>query len=91
MVFSVKQKNNFAKSSTSSISKMELFVATVNSWKLLTDIASSLDQPLLNRDFQRAEKGCTNVASLAVYVDVGRPLFVSIANPKWNQGFNATI
>ena len=91
MVFSVKQKNNFAKSRTSSISKMELFVATVNSWKLLTDIASSLDQPLLDRDFQRAEKGCSNVASLVVYVDVGKPLFVSIANPKWNQGFNATI
>ena len=31
------------------------------------------------------------VASLVVYVDGGRPLFVFIPNPKCNQNFNETI
>ena len=39
-------------------------------------------------DFQRTEEGCSDVNSLMVYVDGGRPFFVFIPNPKCDQDFN---
>ena len=58
--------------------KMKLFVTTVNSWKLLTSVACSLDPPLLNYDFQKTGEGCSNLFFLLVYVDGGRAFF------QWN-------
>ena len=46
--------------------------------KLLASVASSLDPPLLNYYFQRTEEDCSNVASLVIYVDDGRPLLFLI-------------
>ena len=74
----------FAKSGTLPTSKMKLFVTVVDSWKLLTTIAISLDPPWPNYDFQRTEEGCSNVASLVAFADNGRLLFVFIPNPKCN-------
>ena len=81
-------KINFTKPGPLQISKMKIFVTIVDSWNLLTSIASSLDPPLLNYDFQKTEEGCSDVASLVVYVDGGRHLSVFIPNPKFNQDFN---
>ena len=41
---------------------------------LLTSVASSFDPLLLNYDFQRTEEGYSDVASLVVYVDGGKPI-----------------
>ena len=71
MAFFVKKKINFAKPGPLQKFKMELFVIIVN--YLLTLVASSLDPPWLNYDFQRTEEGCSNVNYLVVYVDGGRP------------------
>ena len=76
MAFSVKQKNDFAKPRPLTTFEIELFEAIVDSWKLLTSVGSSLNVPLLNHDFRRIAEGCSNVASLVVYGDGGRPLFV---------------
>ena len=70
---------------------MEPFVTTFDNWKLLTSVASSLDPPWLNYDFQRTEEGCSNVYSLVEYVDDGRPLFVFIPNTKCKHDSNETI
>ena len=40
-------------------SKMKLVVTIVDSWNLLTSIASSLDPPLLNQAFQNTEERCS--------------------------------
>ena len=66
-------------------------VTTVDSWNLLTSIASSLNPPLLTNGFERTEEGCSDVASLAIYVDGGRHLSVFSPNPKFNQDLNETI
>ena len=84
-------KINFTKPALLSISKIELFVTIVDSWKLLTSVLSSLDPPRLNYDFQITEEGCSNVNFVLVYVDGKRPLFFFIPNPKCNQDFNETI
>ena len=76
----------FAKLRSLPTSKIELFVTIVHSWKLLTSVASSVDPPLLTYDFQRAEEDCSNVASLVVYVDGRRSLFL-----EYNLDFNETI
>ena len=89
--FFCQTKINFTKSRPLPTSKMELFVTIIDSWKLLTSVSSSLDPPWLNYDFQKPEKGCANINSLAVYVDGERHLFVFIPNPKCNQDFNETI
>ena len=73
MAFFCQTKINFAKPRPFSTSKMELFVTIVDSWKLLISVVNSLDPPLLTYDFQRTEKDSSNVASLLVYVDGGRP------------------
>ena len=73
-----------------STSKIEIFVIVADSLKLLTSVSSSLDPPWLNYDFQRTEEGCSNVNSVAVYVDGEKPLFVFIPNPKYDQYFNET-
>ena len=70
---------------------MELFVAIANIWKLLTSVASSLNTSLINYGFKRTEEDCSNVATLVLYVNGGRPLFVFIPNPKCNQDFNKII
>ena len=67
------KKINFAKPRPFSTSKMELFVTIVDSWKLLISVVNSLDPPLLTYDFQRTEKDSSNVPSLLVYEDGGRP------------------
>ena len=89
--FFCETKINFTKPGPLSTSKKELFVIIVDSWKLLTSVWSSLDQPWLNYDIQRTEEGCSNVNSVVVYVDGERPLFVFILNSKCNQDFNETI
>ena len=89
--FFCQTKINFSTPGPLTTFKMELFVTIVNSWKLLTCVASSLDPPWLNYDFQRTEEGCSNVNSLVVCVDGGRPLFVFTPNTKCNQDFNETI
>ena len=89
MAFFVKKKINFAKPGPLQKFKMELFVIIVN--YLLTLVASSLDPPWLNYDFQRTEEGCSNVNYLVVYVDGGRTLLVLIPNTKRNHDFNETI
>ena len=38
--------------------KMKFFVTIVESWKLLTSVASSVGPPLLNYDFQKTEEVC---------------------------------
>ena len=73
MAFFCQTKINFAKPRPFSTSKMELFVTIVDSWKLLISVVNSLDPPLLTYDFQRTEKDSSNVASLLIYVDGGRP------------------
>ena len=70
---------------------MELFVTIISNWKLLTSFESSLDPSLLYYDSQRTEECCSNVNSLVVYVNRGRPLFAFVSNPKCNQDFNETI
>ena len=84
-------KINFVKLKPLQTSKMELFVTIVDSWKLLTSVTSILDSPLLNYDFQRTKKDCSNVDSLVVYVYGGRPLSMINSNPNCNQDFNETI
>ena len=59
--------------------------------ELLTSVASRLDAPSLNYDFQRTEEGCSNVNSMVEYADDGRLLFLFIPNPKCNHDSNGTI
>ena len=89
--FFCQTKINFTKSGLLPTSKREFFVTIVGNWKLLTSFSSSLDPTWLNYDFQRTEKGCSDVNSLVVYEDGERPRFVFISNPKCNQDFNETI
>ena len=84
-------KNNFTKPGPLQISKVKISVTIVDSWNLLTSIASSVDPPLLNYDFQKTEEGYSDVASLVECADGGRHLFVFIPNPKPNEYFNETI
>ena len=64
--FFCQTKINFGKQGPLTTFKMELFVTIVNSWKLLTSVASSLDPPWLTYDFQRTEEDYSNVTSLAI-------------------------
>ena len=89
--FFCETKINFTKPGPLSTSKIELFVVTVDSWKLLTSTSSSLDLPRLNYDIQRSEEGCSNVNFVVTYVDGERPLSLFILNPNCNQDFNETI
>ena len=84
-------KISFTKPEPLSTSKMEFFVTIMVNWKLLTSVGSSLDPSWLYYDFQKTEECCSNVNSLVVYVNGGRPLFVFVSNPKCNQDFNETI
>ena len=70
---------------------MEPFLTIIDSCKLLTSVANSLDPLSLNYDFQRTEEGCSNVNSLVAFVDGGRALFVFIPNQKCNHDSNETI
>ena len=69
--FFCQTKISFAKLEPSPVSKIKLFVRIVDSWKLLFFVASSLDPPLLNYEFQRTDKDCSNQASLMVYANDG--------------------
>ena len=93
--FFCQTKINFTELIPLQISKIKInkdqFVTIVDSWNLLTSVASSLDPPLLNYDFQRTEESCSDVASLVVFVDGGGPLFVFILNPKRNHNSDETI
>ena len=84
-------KISFTKPEPLSTSKMEPFLTIIDSWKLLTSVVSSLDPSWLHYDSQRTEECCSNVNSLVVYVNGGRPIFVFVSNPKCNQDFNETI
>ena len=83
-------KNNFGKPGHLPTSKMKFFVTIFHSWKLLTSAASSLDPRWLDYDFHRTAEGCSDVNSLVVCVDGGRPNFVFIPNTKCSQDFNET-
>ena len=71
------KKINFGKAGLLPAFKMELFVTRFYSWTLLTSVASSLDPYLLDYNFQGTEEGCSDMNSLVVRVDGGRPNFVS--------------
>ena len=80
-------KNNiFGKPGPMPTSKMELIVTIIDSWKLLTSAASSLDPSWLNYGFQRTEEGCSDLNSLVACVDGERPNFIFIPNTgfQWN-------
>ena len=87
--FSTKN-NNFGKPGHLPTSKMKFFVTIFHGWKLLTSAASSLDPRWLDYDFHRTAEGCSDVNSLVVCVDGGRPNFVFIPNTKCSQDFNET-
>ena len=70
---------------------MELFVTIIDSQKLFTSFASSLDPSCIYFDSQRTEECCSNVNSLVVYVNGGRSIFVFVSDPNFNQDFNGTI
>ena len=71
--FSCQTKINFTEQGPLTTSEMEPFETIIDSWKLLTSVANSLDVPCLNYDFQRTEEGCSNVNSLVVLWMVGDP------------------
>ena len=75
-------KINFAKPAPLPTSKLELFVTILDSSKLFTSVASSLDPSLLNYDFQRTEEGCSAWWETS---------FRFFSSPKRNQDFNETI
>ena len=89
--FSCQTKINFTEQGPLTTSEMEHFEIIIDSWKLLTSTANSLDVPCLNYDFQRTEEGCSNVNSLVVFVDGGWPFFDFTSNQKCNHDSSETI